>query len=164
MSWLGDILKQLEISKAFTGAIFVSTLTVLVAPRFFPEAFDSVPGQWRWLVSGACIFSGALLAIWAAQPLWRFFVRAPGLILNNPKIRTPSDKELGFLAFLGENYPNDSAHLDHIQHDHISKLEALQMCFGLQRKGLVRVNPFETNLVSLTPEGREYASQDLTRR
>jgi hypothetical protein len=157
MSWLGDVLKHLEISKAFTGAIFVSSLVVLIGPKLFPNAFDAVPTQWRWLVGGACIFSGTLLVLWAAAPSWRLIVNAPTRLLNSPSLFSPTAKENGFLVFLGENFPNDSAHLDRISNDNISKLETLEMSYDLQRKGLVRVNPFDTNLVSLTPEGRKYA-------
>jgi Mn-dependent DtxR family transcriptional regulator len=31
------------------------------------------------------------------------------------------------------------------------------MCYNLQRKGLVRINPYNDNLVSLTSNGRRYA-------
>jgi RsiW-degrading membrane proteinase PrsW (M82 family) len=117
MSWLGDILKHLELSKKFTAGVFVSTLSLLVGPAFFPEKIAEAPEQWRWLVVGGCIFSGTLLLIWAVTPILRFFSRIPSDLRNNPRISVPTAKENGFLLFLGEKFPNDSADLDLLRHD-----------------------------------------------
>lgn len=39
----------------------------------------------------------------------------------------------------------------------LSKLEVLEMIHALSRKGLVSINPFSSQLVSLTARGRERA-------
>lgn len=157
MAWLGDVLKHFELSKKFTVAVFVTTFSLLVGPALLPEKLTEVPEQWRWLVVGGCIFSGTLSTIWAVLPIWRLFLRIPSNLRNNPFISAPAPQENNFLLFLGEQFPNDSANLDCLRHDGASKLEVLEMCYNLQRKGFVRVNPYDDNLVSLTPNGRRYA-------
>src|SRR5690606_6583166 len=97
MSWLGDILKQLELSRTFTAALFVSSLLMLIGPKFFPHAIDTIPGQWRWLVGGTCIFSGALLAFWSAPAVWNWLLNLPSKLRNNPRINVPTSEENGLL-------------------------------------------------------------------
>ena len=157
MSWIVDIIKHLEISKAFTGAVFVSTLCILIAPKFFPTIFDIVPTEWRWFVIFVCIFSGVLLAIWSISLLFRFVAGYPSRIFNNPRLCAPKAKEKKFLLFLGEYYPDKSVNLDEINNEQISKLETLEIVYNLQRKNLIEINPFYKNFIDLTEEGRKYA-------
>jgi hypothetical protein len=157
MSWLGDMLKHFELSKTFTAAIFVSTLAMLFCPKFFPNVVDTVPSQWRWFVGGTCVFSGVLLTFWAIPPAGKWLANLPNKLRDNPLINTPTPQENIFLVFLGENYPNDLLNLDLLKYNNISKLEVLDMCATLHRKGLVHVNEYSDNLVSLTPAGRKYA-------
>jgi hypothetical protein len=157
MSWLGDVLKHLELSKTFTAAVFVSSLAMLLGPTFFPNAIDAVPNQWRWLVGGACVFSCVLLTFWAVPPTGRWLAALPSRLRNNPRINVPTSQESGFLAFLGEHFPNEPVNLENLRYDKVSKLETLEMCAALHRKGLVRVNEYNDNLVSLSAAGRKYA-------
>ena len=157
MSWLTDLLKHLSLSKSFTGALFVTSLALLTGPRIAPQYFDAVPAQWRWLVIAACIFSFVLLATWAVPPLVKGTLKAPSRVRNSLRFNPPTEQERAFIYFLGLNHPNDSCNLDHLNHSKISKLELIQLCGSLQRKGLVRVNEYMDDLVSLTDSGRSYA-------
>ena len=161
MAWLGDVLKHLELSKTFAAGVFISSLAMLLGPKFFPDAFDTVPNQWRWVVGGACVFSGVLLTFWAVPPAGKWLTALPSRLRNNPRINVPTPQENGFMAFLGEHFPNDSANLEALRYDKVSKLETLEMCAALHRKGLVRVNEYNDDLVSLTAAGRKYALELL---
>ena len=159
MSWLGDLIKHLSLSRSFTGAVFVSSLVLLTGPKLVPEAFDAVPAQWRWAVVAACLFSGVLLLIWAVPPLVKATLTAPGRLWNNPRFNPPTDQENAFILYLGKNHPNDACNIDNLNHAVISKLELIHISASLQRKGLVRVNEYMDDLVSLTERGRVYALQ-----
>jgi len=159
VSWLSDLIKHLSLSKSFTGAVFVTSLALIVGPRFVPQAFDAVPAQWRWAVIAACVFSSVLLLIWAVPPVVKATLSAPSRVINNPRINPPNEQESAFLFFLGKNHPNDACNLDHLNHAAVSKLELIEICASLQRKGLVKVNEYMDDLVSLTERGRAYALQ-----
>jgi hypothetical protein len=159
VNWLTDLLKYFSLSKSFTAAVFVTSLTLLVGPKMFPQAFGTVPAEWRWVVVAACIFSFVLLAIWAVPEIVKGAFATPSRLRNNPKFNPPTEKEQAFVYFLGLNHPNDACNLDQLNHTKISKLEFLQLCASLQQKGLVRVNEYTDDLVSLTKNGRAYAME-----
>jgi len=157
MSWLGDVLKHLELSKKFTAAIFASSLAMLLGPKFFPSVLDAAPNEWRWLIAGTAVFSGVLLTTWTVPPICKWLLALPSGLRNNPRINVPTPQENTFLLFLGEHYPNDSVNLANLRYEKTSKLETLEMCAALHRKGLVRVNEYQDDLVSLTANGRKHA-------
>ena len=98
-----------------------------------------------------------LLAIWAVPEIVRGAFAAPSRLRNSPKFNPPTEKEKAFIYFLGMNHPNDACNLDQLNHSQISKLEFLQLCTSLHQKGLVRVNEYTDDLVTLTKSGRSYA-------
>jgi len=163
MSWLNDLLKHLELSKPFAGALFISSLALLVGPKLAPNAIEAVPSQWRWLVAGTCIFSGALLSLWALPKIWNGALGTTRRVSNSHRFNPLTDRERGFIAFLGEHHPNDSANLEYLRFQEISKLEILQICAVLHRRGLVNVNRYNDNLVDLTAAGRKHALELLQR-
>ena len=163
MTWLTDLIKHLSLSKSFTGALFITSLAILAGPELSPELFDPVPAYWRWLVVASCIFSFTLLAFWAAPPVFLGVVSVPNRVRNNPRVNPPTKVENAFLYYMGENYPNGICNIDAIDHSNISKLELLQLCKSLNRKGMISINTYDDDIVSLTERGREYALQ-LTRQ
>jgi len=68
------------------------------------------------------------------------------------------DTEKAFLFLLARN-PSKPIDLDDIDYSRAfgTKLEFHQLAKGLQRKGLVRINDWDDDLISLTEKGRERA-------
>ena len=59
------------------------------------------------------------------------------------------------------NLADESLDLRSINYSEINlpKLEVLQVASALSKKGLIRINSYEENLISLTSRGRERALQ-----
>ncbi len=66
--------------------------------------------------------------------------------------------EMQFLHALGEN-PSEPLNLERVDYTvlQLSRLEVLELVDGLRRKGLVSLNPYSLELVSLTSNGRQRA-------
>ena len=154
MDWLPELLKNLTVSRSFTGALFIASISVLGLPHLAPEFAEPVPNGWRWLVIGISIFSASLLSFWLFSALWEQLAKVPKKVRGAIPVRPLTDFENSFLLFLGTDYPNDSLDIDNLNHQKTSKLELLQMCKDLEALELVRINPFNDNLVSLTESGR----------
>ena len=59
---------------------------------------------------------------------------------------------------MGER-PSEPINLENINYEAVrmSRLEVLELMHSLKKKGLVLINPYADNLVSLTPTGRQRA-------
>ena len=163
MGWLSDLLKNLTLSRSAAGALFVATLLLVVLPRRFPLVFQPVPNQWAWLVVGLCIFSCALLVFWLVQAAVSAMRHLPALARSAIPQQPSTDLEATILCIIGLKDPNGVLNLDELNHQYISKLEFLQACKALERKGLVEFNPFSSDLVGLTNSGRSRALELIKR-
>jgi hypothetical protein len=158
MDWIPALLKHLALSRSAIAAAFVTALVLYAGPRLFPTYVEPVPREWAAVVVGVLVFSGFLLCTWAVSGLWRWCARRweqTCALLASQRI---SDMEADFLRGLGQR-PSEPWSLERLPYDELqlSRLEVLELVHGLARKGLVSINPYKTELVSLTATGRQRA-------
>ena len=154
MSWVSDVLKHLDLSKVFTGALFVTTVVMLVGPAIQPTVFDPVPDKWRWLVTGLCLFSGCYLVCWFIPRFVRSLTSLLQNIATHPHIRPLNRDEEFLLRVLAVNRPSDRFNLNELNMAGTKKLELLEASSLLERRGLLRVNRFDNDTIELTKRGR----------
>lgn len=158
MDWIPALLKHLSLSRSVVGAAFVTSLVMYLGPRLAPGFVEPVPKEWSWVVPVGLAFSGFLLLLWAASATWGFLRRrwaAGTALIASFQL---SSIEVEFLGAMGIN-PSESLNLDRVNYEslELSRLEVLNVVKGLSKKGLVRVNPYSSELVSLTDSGLERA-------
>lgn len=158
MDWLKDIIKDLAISKALVASIFFTSVVMYLGPIFASKYVPALPKEFVPYLFATMILTGCLLALWGAAGLWsasRAGIRkAVGTLTNQSLV----DAEQAILFLLAEN-PSEPINLDNIDYSRApgTKLEFHQLAKGLERKGLVRINNWDDNLISLTEKGRERA-------
>jgi hypothetical protein len=157
MSWLGELLNHLTVSKGLVWAIFVTSLILIAGPYMAPDWFDPVPNNWRWIVVGSGVFTLTLIVMWIVPPIFRGLVSTPGRIRNSPRWNPPNEAEEAFIFLLGRISPNEFLDLDSLNNPKMPKLELLALCSSLDKKGLLHIHQYNDNLVELTAEGRAYA-------
>lgn len=158
MDWLKDIIKDLAISKALIAAIFVTAVVMYFGPIFAPAHVPALPRDFLPYLFATMVLTGCLLALWGSVGLWhasRAGIQKTAETLTNPSL---VDTEKAFLFLLAMN-PSKPINLDDIDYSRAfgTKLEFHQLAKGLQRKGLVRINGWDDDLISLTEKGRERA-------
>ncbi len=158
MDWIPALLKHLGLSKSVVAASFVTSLALFVGPRIAPAYVDSVPREWAPVVVGVFVFTGFLLLVWGAAAIWAHLHqnwKVGSALIASYQL---DELEAEFLQALGEN-PSEPLDLERVDYAavRLSQLEVLEMVHGLNRKGLVVLNPYSSKLVSLTARGRERA-------
>lgn len=158
MDWIPALLKHLSLSRSVVGAAFVTSLVMYLGPRLAPGFVEPVPKEWSWVVPVVLTFSGFLLLLWAASAIWGFLRRrwaAGSALLASFQL---SSIEVEFLGAMGMN-PSEALDLDRVNYESLglTRLEVLSLVKGLSKKGLVRLNPYSSELVSLTDSGLERA-------
>lgn len=157
MNWLPELLKSLSVSRSVASALFIATVCMLALPVLFPSRIPAVPDEWRWLVAGLALFSGSLLLLWSISGIGKALVKAPAALRRALPERGLTTLEASFLALLGSHEPNGALNLADLDQSKISKLEMFQMCRGLESLGFLELNPWHSELVSLTDKGRAKA-------
>jgi hypothetical protein len=158
MDWIPALLKHLGLSRSVIAAVFITALTLHVGPRVAPAYVDSVPKEWSAVVVGSLVFSAALLLLWALSSLCsvlnRRWKRATAALASF----NLSQEEVNLLYAMGE-LPRESLNFEHINYDQLgmTRLEVLELVHGLQRKGLVSINHFNSALFALSATGRQRA-------
>lgn len=159
MDWIPALLKHLATSRSTIGAIFVTSCTLYFGPRFAPEYIVPAPKEWAFAVISTLVFSGFLLFTWALSDIWlgtKQKLAATSKTISSLKL---SQDEVNFLYALGKR-PSEPLNLDSIDCKSMSltKLEVLNLAYGLAKKGLVSLYPYGSfELVSLTSSGRQRA-------
>jgi len=157
MEWLVDFLKSISGSRSFTGATFVTALSLLMGPTWWSKYFSPLPKEWVLPTTAILVFSGVLLSLWAVAAIWE---EAQWFLQKNPHLFkskiTRSESTLMILLAESPDESMDLANLNGIPNA-ISKLELREVAATLARKGLIEVNMFGQNFVSLTPYGRRSA-------
>jgi len=158
MDWIPALLKHLGLSRSVVGAIFVTALVLYVGPRVAPAYVDPVPKEWAAVVVGSLVFSGAVLLFWALSSLWgsaRRRWRQTSTMVASFQL---NQEEVNLLYAMGES-PRESLSFDSINYEQVglTPLEVLELVHGLERKGLVSINQFNSDLFTLTPTGRQRA-------
>lgn len=152
MEWLPDFLKQITISKSFSGAAFITSASLLFGPRFFPRLFEPLPNKWVAPATGTLVFSLALLSFWLFPEIWR------GIRWTKRYVRSRTlTKNEKFLIFLLADLANEPLDLNALSRQGLPKLELLEWSHSLSKKGLVVINPYNENLITLSTEGRQRA-------
>jgi len=155
MDWLPALLKHLSLARSLIVALFLTCLTLHFGPKLAPSYFNSVPENWSTAIVATGILTGFLVLYWGGMSslgvikrLWRFgSTRSRSLLL--------SGDEKTLMRAMGE-YPREAFNLNHIDYQRfgVSELEVLAVVDGLKKKGLVFINPFAPELISLTEFGR----------
>lgn len=160
MSWMSDFLKHITVSRSFVFAVFVTSGVLLFGKLYFPEIINPLPERWAIVVSGALVFSSVLLLWWlipaAGKLISSLFKRTAQFVRS----QSLSELEESLLLAMA-NLADESLDLRSINYSEINlpKLEVLQVASALSKKGLIRINSYEENLISLTSRGRERALQ-----
>lgn len=158
MDWIPALLKHLAISRSVIGAIFITGLVLYVGPRVAPAYVDPVPKEWAPVLVGALVFSAALLLFWGTSAVWTFLARRWKTTSALVQSFQLNELEMHLLLAMGLN-PSNPLNLERVNYEslELSRLEVLELVHGLSKKGLVSFNPFDSDLVSLTPTGRQRA-------
>ncbi|EJC6860299.1 hypothetical protein [Vibrio parahaemolyticus] len=158
MNWVSEIFKDITVSKTLTGACFITGISLLFAPAFFPDTLEALPKGWATGTLGVVVFSGSLLMFWGLRVVKEGIVSFITTKTQNSLSQSLTDFELSFIFELGK-LADKTADLDNINYNSVSfsKLELLDVCRTLKEKGLLDVNCFDENLVSLTENGRKKA-------
>lgn len=159
MDWLADILKNLAVSRTLVVAIFVTAAVMYFGPTVAPGQVPKLKEDFIPYLFAAMFLSGMLLVIWTLNALWVATHQAARRTARNISSQAPfSEAEVTILFVMSQN-PTNPLCLDHIDYSQtpITKLGFHQLTKALERKGLVSINPYDENLVSLTELGRERA-------
>lgn len=158
MDWITNFLKHLGISRSVIGAAFVTSAVLYVGPRLAPAYVEPIPKEWTPSVLAALVFSASLLFFWACVGTWAFakaqWRAASALIASHELNQTEQE----ILLAMGER-PSEPINLEKINYEGVrmSRLEVMELMHSLRKKGLVLINPYADNLVSLTSTGRQRA-------
>ena len=158
MEWLSELLKHITISKSFTGAVFVTSASLLTGPKWAPSFFEPIPKEWGAPITGALIFSGALLFFWFVPSVWKLGTKTALWLPHYFRSRTLTSNEEAMMFVLAD-IADESLNLGNLNYrsGELSKLEALALSLSLSRKGLVKINPYNENLITLSAQGRQRA-------
>lgn len=158
MDWIPALLKHLAISRSIVGAVFITSAVLYAGPRLAPAYVDPVPKEWASALAGALVFSACLLLFWACSTVWvaaKHRWSKTSAFLASFQL---NQLEMQVLFALGE-HPSKPMDLENIDYERLSlsRLEVVELMHGLAKKGLVSLNPYDDNLVSLTSVGRQRA-------
>lgn len=140
-------------------AIFFTTMVMYFGPVISPGNVPKLSEDLIPYLFAAMVLSGTLLVLWTLSAVWggiRQVIKdsAKGVSSWCPL----SESETAILFLMAQN-PTISLNLDHIDYSRApgTKLEFHQLTKALERKGLVSINSYNDDLVSLTERGREKA-------
>jgi hypothetical protein len=158
MDWIPALLKHLAISRSAIGALFITSVTLYAGPRIAPTYIDPVPREWMPVLVAFLVFTACLLLFWGCSSVWGLakcrWVATSAFIASCQLDQLEADA----LLALGD-YPSESLNLERVNYERLqlSRLEVMELMNGLEKKGLVSFNPYSSNLVALTPTGRQRA-------
>jgi len=158
MDWIPALLKHLAISRSAIGALFITSMVLYVGPRIAPTYIDPVPREWGAPLVAALVFAACLLLFWGCSSVWALAKRrwdATSVFIASCQL---NQIETDALLGLGHN-PSEPMNLGRLDYEglQLSRLEVVELMHGLEKKGLVSLNPYCNDLVSLTHTGRQRA-------
>lgn len=158
MDWLTALLKHLSIARSAIVALLVASAAMYFGSRILPNYIDPLPKDWSPLVIGTIVFSACLVVLWGSARAWAVTRKASSTLFAWFAARQLTGLEQGLLLGMAE-HPTESFNLAEVTYQHApySHLELLQVARQLDRKGLIRINSFNENLVSLSESGRHRA-------
>lgn len=161
MEWLYEIIKHINASITFTASLFITSTALIIGPSYYPSLFNELDGKWKIGAVGMAVFSATMIIVWLIPKLWQgaMSIFTKGSIALSSKSLSANEKDLipalGRLADESLNLRN----LRNLNYSEVglSKLEVLALSKKLSGKGLVDINMFEENLISLSSLGRDKA-------
>lgn len=158
MDWLPALLKHLSIARSAMVALLVASAAMFFGQRIAPNYIDALPKEWAPVVGGVFVFSACLVTFWGLASAWGATQRAGGALTTKFAAMRLNDLERSLLLGMAEE-PTESFNLGGMNYRNSlhTHLELLQVACQLARKGLVHVNPYNENLVSLSKCGRKRA-------
>lgn len=158
MDWLPALLKHLSIARSAIVALLVASAALYFGPRIAPDYIDPLPKNWSAVVVGIFVFSGCLVALWGSAHAWAATRKAGNTLTTWLAARRLTALERSLLLGMAEQ-PTESFNLKRVNYRNTpySHLELLQVAYQLERKGLVRLNSYNENLVSFSESGRNRA-------
>lgn len=159
MDWIPALLKHLAIARSAVVAAFVTSALLLVGHRVAPSDIPPLPATWVLALAAVLVFSACLIVMWGVEAVWSLVKRTLGAIkISRGAMVRLDNTEESILDALGGN-PAEPLNLDNIDYAkaQLSRLELMELVRGLSEKGLVDLNPYDSDLVSLTETGRQRA-------
>ncbi len=158
MDWLPALLKHLSIARSAIVALLVASAAMYFGPKIAPNYIDALPKEWSAVVVGVFVFSACLVTLWGSASAWTAIQRAGGALTTKIAARRLGELERSLLLGMADQ-PTEAFNLEGVNYRNApyTHLELLQVAYQLERKGLVRVNSYNENLVSLSEGGRKRA-------
>lgn len=154
------MLKHLGVSRSAIGAVFVTALTLQFGHSWAPKLIPEIPASWKWVVTGAFVFSGFLLAFWAMAGFWKWSKAVVSSKRDFKRSLVLSPLERSIIVFMGQN-PSEWLDLEAIDYNRlgVTKAKVFVCVEELKQKGLIDGNHFVSgNRVFLTKRGVERAA------
>ncbi len=158
MDWLPALLKHLSIARSAIVALLVASAAMYFGPKVVPNYIDPLPKGWSAVIVGIFVFSACLVTLWGLAYAWAAIREASCTLSIKLSARRLTDLERSLLLGMAQQ-PTESFNLEGVNYRSApyTHLELLQMAYQLERKGLVCVNSYNENLVSLSESGRKRA-------
>lgn len=158
MDWLADIVKNLTISKTLVFAVFVTTVVMHFGPTYAVNFVPKFQPEYASYLFAIMVLTGVLLLFWGLAAVWQLTRRSlqgAARIFRSPSL---SQSEVNLLFSMARD-PTEPMDLDRLDYSRAqgTKLEFHQIAKRLEAKGLVRINPWNDNLLTLTDLGRDRA-------
>jgi len=158
MDWLADILKNLTVSKALIAAVFVTSAVMYFGPILSPINVPKIQSEFIPYLFAGMVLTGCLLFFWGVAWAWllaKTIIRGATKIFTGSRLSEPETA----LLFLMAKDPTQPINLDSINYSRApgTKLEFHHWTKQLQTKGLVCINEWNDNLISLTDLGQKRA-------
>jgi len=169
MDWIIELYKQISSSIKLALAVLLTSGSIVFLKKIDYFLVQSIPKEWIGAITIIFIFSSIFFFISIVFLVGNFIIkigkRTKYQISNltfpvNPKSLNKLERLLMLiLAELADKSYNLSEWdtSSHSQNEIPSKLEILAASKSLSKKGLIDINPFEENLISLTEKGRTIA-------
>lgn len=158
MDWIPALLKHLGIARSVIGAVFITSAVLYFGSQIFPTYIPPVPKGWFPVLVIALVFCACLLIFWSCSAAWVLAKRGWTATYVFFSSFWLNQLERAVLLGMGQN-PSEPFNLEHIDYKKMqhSRLEFVELLHGLEKKGLVHLNPYNSDLATLTPAGRQSA-------
>ncbi|MBA4681509.1 MAG: hypothetical protein H2075_01865 [Pseudomonas sp.] len=158
MEWLTDIIKRLEISKPLVSAVFITSTVMYFGPDLAANNIPRSPENFLPALFGVMTLTGCLLIFWSISEAWTLITSSIKKTSQTFKNGSLSEAEVAILHVLGRDptTPLDLGSIDYSVAP-ATKLEFHHIVSKLEEKGLVYINGFDEDLISLTKQGRDKA-------
>jgi hypothetical protein len=159
MEYLKVLVDLMKDSKRWAAAVFIGSVAFLNFSDFFgpkPKA------DLHWTVICLAFLSGGFVATFVLQGLY-IGLRAVSSATVRGIFSVPylSGDEVAFLMAFAAYEARGGYHLDRVNPATYSRLDALEICERLDRRGLIQYNQFDTDIVKLSPKGRKVTQKLL---